>query len=188
MRLGAGPQALRRAPRGAGRLRLAVLVVLALAALAGWARPARAIELCGEESKVLMRSVGVSEHQIAELCRKARQASALLSISLVRRRDELGYCRVTLALRNNSTEYLNALSLASVNGRFEIFRFANILPGGTGYASASSRTLLACDELDALGLTFYWPASIRLGDRPLNGRTLERYRPVLMDPLLAWNR
>ncbi len=60
------------------------------------------------------------------------------------------------------------------------------MPGGTGYASASSRILLACDELDRLGLALHWPASLRIGDRSLNGRRLRRYKPVLLGEVLAW--
>jgi hypothetical protein len=152
------------------------------------AAPARAIELCGEESNALMRSVGISEAQIERLCHKVRQATALLAVSLVRRENELGYCRVTLALRNNATEYVNSVTLTSLDARFENFRFGNVLPGGTAYASALSRIPLACDELNGVKLTFLWPASLRVGDRPLGGRLLEHYKPVLLDPLLRWKQ
>lgn len=167
---------------------LALLVVAAAFGGPGTPAPARALELCSPEARGLMRSVGISRAKIRELCARARRHSALLAVSLARTEDELGYCRVTLALQNNSTEYVNSLTLTSANGRFEIFRFHNVLPGGTGYASASSRILLACDELEQVGLAFHWPASLRLGDRSLNGHILQRYKPVLLDEALAWKR
>ncbi len=100
----------------------------------------------------------------------------------------MGYCRVTLALRNNSPSYLNQLTLTSIKGRFEIFHFNNILPGTTGYSSAKSRILLACDELDEIKISFHWPASLRIGDRALQGRRLEAYKPVLQEKIILWNQ
>ncbi len=93
-----------------------------------------------------------------------------------------------MALHNNSTDYLNQLALASLDGRFEIFRFHNIMPGTTGYASARSRILMACEELPEIGIVLRWPASLRVGDRSPRGRRLERYKPTLLDPVVRWSR
>lgn len=169
---------------GGGLLALGLVLAALLAAPA----PARAMELCSAESRELMRSVGIADSRIEALCERARRAEALLAVSLVRLQDELGYCRVTLSLQNNTTEFVNSLALSAADSRFEIFRFTGILPGGTGYASASSRILLACDEVDEIGLSFHWPASLRVGDRSLSGRMLERYKPVLLHPALSWSR
>lgn len=167
--------------------RLTVVVAVA-AAVSFAATGAAAIELCGTKARVLMRSVGISEVQIERLCAEAARASALLTLNLVRAEDELGYCRVTLALTNNSTEYLNSLVVASEGARFDLFRFSNVLPGGTAYASANSRILLACDELPDMKLTFHWPVSLRIADRSPDGRHLQRYKPYLLDPILGWSR
>lgn len=149
---------------------------------------ANGIELCSEQSNNLMRSVNIQEAKIDALCKKARKSTALLALSLVRHEDELGYCTVTLSLQNNSGNYLNVAAFNTEKGRFELFRFANILPGGMGYATAKSRILMDCDELEAIGLHFLWPVSIRLADRNLNGRDLARYKPVLMSELMMWKR
>jgi len=168
-------------------VRLGVLTLLAALTL-GTAAPARAVELCSAEAKGLMREAGITEAQIERLCRLARQAGALLALDVRRLTDELGYCRVTLALHNNSLEYINSVALTSAKGYFEIFRFYDILPGGTGYASANSRILLACDELAQIKLVFHWPASMRVADESLQGARLNHYKPVLKSPLLGWNR
>lgn len=166
-----------------------LMVGLALAALAALAAalPAGAVELCSAEGRALMRSVDISEAQIAAVCAKAARASAPLTLDVQRTQDELGYCRVTLALTNNSTLYLGALALTVEQARFHPFRFHDIPPGGTGYASANSRIALACDELGAVKLTFHWPVSLRIGDRSPTGRQLEYYRPYLLDSVLAWS-
>ncbi|MDH5752093.1 MAG: hypothetical protein OEZ59_06705 [Deltaproteobacteria bacterium] len=145
---------------------------------------ARGIELCSPESLELMRSVDISENQISTLCARARAANALLVVSHKRSEDELGYCRITIACLNNSTEYLNTMALNVEGGLFETFMFNNILPGAVGYASAKSKTLLACDEV--LRMSFYWPVSLRIGDRSLNGRMLQHYKPLLMGSTLSW--
>lgn len=173
--------------RCSGPGRRMLLLVLAAAVLAWAAPPARAIELCSGQSKTLMRQAGIGEEEIARLCRLAKTAGALLKIRLRRTENELGYCRVTLALENDSTAYLNQLTLTSVDGRFEIFRFQNVLPGTTGYAAARSRVLLACDELKRIRLGFHWPASLRIGDRSPRGARLERYKPALLSDVLYWN-
>ncbi len=149
---------------------------------------ARAIQLCSREANALMRKAGISERKIKTLCALAARSRAPLIMSVKRFEWELGYCRVTLALNNNSSAYLNNLSLSSAGGRFEIFRFSNILPGTTGYASAKSRLLLTCNELKAEGITFHWPASLRLDDRAVRGRRLKRFRPVLRGKTLSWNK
>ena len=148
---------------------------------------AAAIELCSLEGRTLMRSVDIDEGKIAALCAKAARAAAPLTLRLVRMQDDLSHCRVTLALTNNSTLTLNALVLTTEQARFQPFHFRAIAPGGTGYASASSRILLACDELTALKLAFHWPVSLRIGDRFPAGKQLQHYRPYLLDPVLAWS-
>jgi hypothetical protein len=170
-----------------GLLLLLALPLLAL--LCGVApAPAAGVELCGPEAQTLMRSVGIAQAQIDALCAKVARAAAPLTLALVRTRDELGYCRVTLALTNNSTLHLNVLVLTVEDARFHPFRFLNVLPGGTGHASANSRVLLACDELPELKLVFHWPASLRIGDRSPTGQQLAHYRPQLLDPVLEWSR
>lgn len=171
------------------RIAGAWLAAAALAvAAAGGAENLGAMELCGAEARLLMRQAGIEKRKIAKLCRLARVAEAPFSITLRRSEDELGYCRITMALQNNSTEYLNQLTLTSAKGRFEIFRFSNILPGRTGYASAKSRILLACDELPQLGMAFHWPASVRVGDRSPSGRRLEKFKPLFLSKMLHWSR
>ena len=148
---------------------------------------ARAVELCSREGNNLMLKVGIRRAKINALCRKLKERGARLAISVRRSENELGYCRVTLALKNNSTEYLNRLILTSAGGKFEIFRFHNIMPGSTGFTSAKSRILIGCDELRELKIRFNWPAGIQAGDRILRGRGLERYKPVLEKGILVWN-
>ena len=150
-------------------------------------QPLPALELCSRESRDLMGEAGIHADKIATLCKLAERSTARLAISLRRRENELGYCLVTLALHNNTTQYLNRLALISANGRFDIFRFHNIPPGTTGYASARSRILLACDELREIGLAFRWPAAFRIGDRAPEGRGLNRYKPVLLDKVMRWS-
>lgn len=169
----------RAARAGAALLWLAMLAALL-------PRPLPALELCSRESRDLMREAGIRADKIATLCKLAERSTARLAISLRRRENELGYCLITLALHNNTTQYLNRLSLTSANGRFDIFRFHNIPPGTTGYASARSRILLACDELREIGLAFRWPAVVRIGDRALEGRGLDHYKPVLLDKVMRW--
>lgn len=159
--------------------------------LMGWmALPgdAHAIELCEAQSKTLMRSVGITEQQIKALCAKAARSRALLALALVRAEDELGYCRVTLALNNNSTENLDSMVISSIKNRFDLFRFNNVFPGGTGYASANSRIPISCQELHEVKLTFHWPASLRIGNRAPSGFKLRHYKPVLLDAKLAWSQ
>jgi len=176
------------------RLRVGWILVLwgaglCMALLApGLLREAEALELCGAQAKTLMKSVGIRQEQMEELCRKAAQAEARLSLSVTGARNELGYCRLTLALANHSTEYLNAMVLSSQHPRFDTFRFHNIQPGGTGYASANSNILLDCEELKELKLALLWPISLRMGDRSVNGRSLARYRPLLHHPILTWKK
>jgi hypothetical protein len=62
------------------------------------------------------------------------------------------------------------------------------MPGRTGYASARSRILLACDELPEIRITLRWPASLRIADRSPTGQRLERYKPLSLDPVVRWNR
>jgi len=150
--------------------------------------PAAAVELCSVEGRALMRSVGIREDQIVALCAEAARASAPLTVAIKRTEDQLGYCRITLALTNNTTLHLNALVLTVERARYDAFRFLNVSPGGTGYASANSRSLLACDELGQLPLTFHWPVSLRIGDRAPTGRQLLFYRPTLLDARLAWDQ
>lgn len=186
---GAGATARGAPGRAAGRLawRLAWALALALGVLLARPAPLRAIELCSEEGRELMRSVDIPEAKIDALCEQAARASAALTLRIKSTRGEQGYCRVTLALTNNSSQYLNALVLTVEEARFPPFEFRNITPGGTGYASENSRILLACDELRTLKLAFRWPASLRLGDRAPTGRQLLHFRPYLLDARLAWS-
>ncbi len=161
---------------------------LALLGLLGSASGASGIELCSPEAKGLMRKAEIGAEKIERLCRMAARTRSLLSLSMKRGEDELGYCLVTLALHNNSTDYLNQMALASSDRRFENFRFHNIMPGTTGYASARSRILLACDELPRLGISLRWPASLRIGDRSPQGKRLARYKPALLDKVMRWAR
>lgn len=149
---------------------------------------AQAMEMCSAEAKGLMRKAGIREDKIEAVCKLAARSQAPLAISLRRREPELGYCLVTLALRNDSIQYLNRLSLTSADGRFDIFKFHNIPPGSTGYAAARSRILLACDELGEIGISFRWPATVRIGDKSPQGKRLERYKPLLLNKLMRWNR
>lgn len=159
-----------------------------LALLLSLPRPAQAVELCSEEGRALMRSVHVSEAKIRAVCEKEARASAPLTVRIVRARDELGHCRVTLALANNTTLYLNALVFTVDGARFAPFHFRNITPGGTGYASATSRVLTACSELREVPLAFHWPPSLRIADRSPEGARLLHYRPYLLDSRLAWSQ
>ena len=170
--------------------RLGLWLGLLLAVMVAMMNPSRvgAIELCGQESRELMRSVGIAEDKVVALCKRAAQARHRLTLGLGETKDALGYCRVKLVLVNLSTEALDSLVLTVDQARFEPFRFAAVAPGGTGYASANSRILLACDELQALKLTFHWPPSLRIGGRVLEGRQLLYYRPQLLHSALAWNR
>jgi hypothetical protein len=162
---------------------LALLVALLAAPSA-----ARAVELCSAEGQALMRSEKITPAQIERLCDKAARAAAPLTLTLRRTRDELSYCRVTLELINNSTQHVNLLVLTVEEARFHPFQFRNVAPGGTGYASANSRILMSCSELDERKLTFHWPASLRIGDRTPSGMQLQHYRPYLLSPRLAWSR
>ena len=146
-----------------------------------------AMELCEAQSRVLMRSVGITEAQVSALCTKAERSRVSLTLAVHRTEDELGYCRVTLALINRSPEYLNSLVMTTEKSRFGLFRFRDISPGGTGYASANSRIPLSCDELGEVKLAFHWPASIRIGNRSPRGLNLRHYKPALLDNKLAWS-
>jgi hypothetical protein len=148
--------------------------------------PAWAIELCGEPSKTLMRSVGITEQQIQRLCEAAEEASRLTRLSLRRAEDESGYCRVTLELRNDSIHQIDSFVLTTAGGRFEIFRFHDVIPGRSGYASALSRSLMDCRELAELGVEFIWPGSVRADGRALSGRLLDQFRPALLGKELRW--
>ncbi len=170
-----------RAARAAG-LRAALLVLV----LAWTASRGAAVELCSEEARGMMKQAGIAQAKIDRLCKLARRSSALLTLSMRRGEDQLGYCLVTLALHNNSTLYLNQLALPSADGQFDIFRFHNIMPGRTGYASARSRILLACEELQEVGIRFRWPASLRIGDASPRGNRLARYKPLLLDGAIRW--
>ena len=114
------------------------------------------------------------------------EASRLTRLSIRRTEDEAGYCRVTLALKNDSIHQINTFTLTSANGRFEIFQFFDIIPGGTGYATAGSRALMSCEELPVLKVVLRWPGSIRAGDRPLQGNLLEQFKPALLSKDLKW--
>lgn len=135
-----------------------------------------------------MKKVGVTKTQMDKMCKMARVSSSVFTLSISRKENELGYCRVTLLLNNNSSRYINQLSLTSVKGLYEIFRFHNILPGMKGYSSSLSRSLLACDELSELGIRFHWPISLRVDDRSVGGGTLEQMRPRLLGKILKWDR
>jgi hypothetical protein len=146
----------------------------------------KAIELCSDRSRELMRSVGIRSEQIERLCELAAEAGRLTRLSIRRAEDEAGYCRVTLALRNDSIHHINSFSLTTSNGRFDIFQFYDILPGGTGYASAPSRQLMSCEELPELKVVLRWPGTVRADDRPLQGRLLDQFKPALMSKDLKW--
>lgn len=150
--------------------------------------PAGAVELCGSEGIVYMRAAGISEARIRRVCELASRRSGVLALDTQRLENELGYCRVTLSLRNNSQQYLNAMTITSEQSRFEIFHFSNILPGDVGYASARSRILMDCDELAGIKLRFHWPVSLRMGDRPVQGARLAPYKPVLLNEVMEWTR
>jgi hypothetical protein len=165
----------------------ALLLGVALAGLLAAPAPARAVEICSAAGRALMRSADIGEDRIQAVCRQAERAAAPLTLGVKRTEDEIGYCRVTLSLTNNSTLYLNAMVLTVEEARFHPFQFRNISPGGTGYASANSRVLMSCSELGERRLTFHWPASLRIGDRSPTGQQLQHYRPHLLSPRLAWN-
>jgi hypothetical protein len=135
-----------------------------------------------------MRSVGISEQQIERLCEAAAEASRLTRLSLRRAEEEAGYCRVTLALRNDSIHHIDSFALTSENGRFEIFRFADILPGRTAYASGLSRSLMDCAELREIAITLLWPGTVRADGRPLQGRLLDQFQPALLSKELQWKK
>jgi len=166
-------------------VRAACAALLAAATIYA-AEPAAAIELCSDRSRELMRSAGITAEQIDRVCELAAESSRLTRLSIRRTEDENGYCRVTLALRNDSVHHINAFTLTSANGRFEIFQFFDIIPGGTGYASAASRSLMSCGEVPALKVPLRWPGSVRAGDRPLQGRQLEQFKPQLLSKDLRW--
>ena len=177
----------RRPRRNAAREIVLCAALLVLVLVLAWtASPAAAIELCSEEARGMMAQAGIGQAKIKRLCKMAQRSSALLTLSLRRGEDELGYCLVTLALHNNSTLYLNHLSLISADGRFDIFRFHNIMPGRTGYTSARSRILLECEELQEIGIRLRWPASLRIGDASPRGKRLARYKPLLLDSAMRW--
>ena len=165
--------------------RSVLLTVLLLGFVAS--RPLPALELCSEEANNLMRKAGIAEAQLTRLCELVAQRGAPLRLSLRRTESDLGYCRVTLALENRSSVYLNQMSFTSAGGIFEIFRFQNILPGTVGYASATSRNLLGCDVVKREGLRLRWPASLRVDDRSPRGRRLERFKPALSGKGLRWS-
>ena len=149
---------------------------------------AGAVELCGAAGIGYMRAAGISEARIRRVCELASRRSGVLALDTQRLETELGYCRVTLSLRNNSQQYLNAMTITSEQSRFEIFRFSNILPGDVGYASARSRILMACDELPQIKLRLHWPVSLRMGDRPVQGARLAPYKPILLSEVMEWTR
>lgn len=173
--------------------RKAAVLALLVAAGSLWmggigAGPALGVELCSRRAGTLMRSVGIKEGQIRQLCEKLRRSEALLTLEVVRRKNQIGYCRITLGLRNNSTETVEALVLSSEDSLFELFHFANVLPGGMAYASANSRILMACGELEQVKMVFHWPAGMRIGGRTPGGSQVERFKPLLLDSALAWKQ
>jgi hypothetical protein len=146
-------------------------------------------DICSKEGQALMRRANIAANKIRNACALAKRDNAMLAIAMKRREEALGYCLITLSLRNNTTQYLNHLSITSRKARFEIFRFHNIQPGATGYASAKSRILLACDQLEeAGGIEFLWPSSLRIGDRYPRGDRLERLKPRLLDAAIRWSK
>jgi hypothetical protein len=146
-------------------------------------------DICSREGQALMRRAGIAGKKAQSACALAKQDNSTLGISLKRREEVLGYCLITLALHNNTTRYLNHLSMTSRNASFEIFRFHNIQPGETGYASAKSRRLLKCDELEETGgIEFLWPPSLRIDDRHPTGIRLERLKPRLLDAAIRWSK
>lgn len=148
--------------------------------------PARAIELCDEKSIELMRGVGITDAQIRRLCEAAEDASRLTRLSLRRTEDEAGYCRVILALRNDSIHHIDSFVLTTENSRFEIFRFVDVIPGRTGFASGLSRQLLDCEELAELKVVLIWPGTVRADGKPVSGRLLDQFRPELQSKELRW--
>lgn len=167
-------------------LGISVMVLAGVIALL----PARlnGVELCSRQGKTYMREAKIGEDKIKRACALASRQVGLLTLKIHRTQDELGYCRVTLILKNNSLVYLNILSLTSAESRFEIFRFSDLLPGATEYAAAKSRILMDCDELEEITLAFHWPASLRMGDKALQGSRLRQYKPILLSRALRWNR
>ena len=146
----------------------------------------KAVELCSPQSNELMRRAGINEGQIKKVCSLAKLTLAPFVISVHRTEEEMGYCRVTLSIQNRSTDYLNQLALTTGKSMFEIFQFHNVLPGTVGYASARSKILLGCDELEEHRLPIHWPASIRVADRAAHGQRLERYKPLFTGKYLHW--
>lgn len=183
-----GPVCSRRADGASGRGLACVAGLLLLCLLVLAPSGAQALELCSGESKVLMRSVGITEGQISELCAELERAHSPFALNIQRRQDELGYCRITLALTNNSTQTLDVMVIAAEDADFELFRFGEVRPGGTGYASGRSRELMLCRDLDEHGVVLRWPASLRIAGRSPGARLLQRSKPLLMDPALKWNR
>ncbi|MDH4224035.1 MAG: hypothetical protein OEW12_00100 [Deltaproteobacteria bacterium] len=173
---------------GHGGWRILAGVLLWGVFLAGMGRSTLAVELCSDEANLLMKQAGIEEGKIKKLCRMTAVSRHLLSITLQRTENELGYCRVTLAMKNNTLSYLNQLTLTVEGGGFEIIKFNNILPGDTGYASTLSRTLMDCAEAKKTGLRFPWPASLRMDDHTASGRWLDQHKPALLDPHLSWSR
>ncbi len=153
-----------------------------------FAGAAGAVEMCSAQGREFMRRAEIAEVRIERACELERRNLSLLTLAVEGAEDQSGYCRVTLALHNNTLRYINHLTLTSVAGRFEIFRFSNIVPGATGFASANSRILMGCDELDTIKIEFHWPPSLRMDDRGLQGRQMRPFKPVLLDTALRWNR
>ena len=164
----------------------AMVFALLVGTIALAPRPARALELCGEKSLELMRGVGITDAQIRKLCQAAEEASRLTRLSLRRTEDEAGYCRVILALRNDSIHHIDSFVLTSEDGRFDIFQFRDIIAGGTGFASGLSRHLMECAELEEIGVSLIWPGTVRVDGRPLSGRLLDQYMPALQSKELRW--
>ena len=152
------------------------------------AQPASAMELCESRSRELMAEVGISAAQIDRLCAKAELESRMTRLSLRRAENDLGYCEVTLALRNDSLHTIDSFVFATADRKFELFRFYELLPGGTAFAAALSQSLMDCDELEELGVRLIWPASARADGRTLRGRRLNEFRPALMSEVVRWNR
>jgi len=175
-----------RSSRQPGRTIRGLILLAVLALFMALTDQAKAVELCSRQSNLLMQQEGISEEKIRSLCERVRKASALIAIKIESREPELGYCRVTLSLQNNSNDFINSLTMAVEKSAFELFRFESILPGGTGYASAKSRILMACDELEEVGLGFIWPVTLKKDDKVLHGRELRRFMPVLLDSMMAW--
>ena len=49
------------------------------------------------------------------------------------------------------------------------------------------KTLIKQSELAQIKLVFHWPASMRVADQSPQGKRLNRYKPVLLSPVLGWN-